>query len=61
MRRIAALCAFLLLAACADPTRRAGPVMEPVMEPEVAYEVAPACAPGEGDGIGGTGCQAAVH
>ncbi len=60
MRRIAALCALLLLAACADPTRRVGPDVDPVMEPEAVYEVAPACSPGEGDGIGGTGCQAAL-
>ena len=57
MRRIVALCALLLLAACADLTRPA----EPVMEPEVVYEAGPSCDPGEGDGIGGTGCQAAVH
>lgn len=56
MRRLAALCAVLALAACTTADRLQGPgaVAEPVME---AAPMATDCAPGEGDGIGGTGCQ----
>jgi hypothetical protein len=49
MRQIAALWILLLLAACARP--------EPLGAPVMLEEAAPACTPGEGDGIGGTGCE----
>jgi len=60
MHRIAALCALLALAACTSAARHHATAQAPVMEPEAVYEAPPACNPGEGDGIGGTGCQAGV-
>lgn len=57
MRRLYAFCALFALAACQAPAHY-GVAEEAVAAP--VMEAAPAktdCAPGEGDGIGGTGCQ----